>query len=432
MTAETITLSAPSGIAGTVSLPGSKSYTNRALICAAVADGASVLRAASDSDDTRALVGALEELGAVVRRDGDRLNVTGFGASPAPFRGSIDVGAAGTSLRFLLPVCASAPGTDIELRGSARMHERPIGDLVAALRALGSDVEELGSPGCPPLRIRGRPLQGGTVTVPGNISSQFISALLLAAPRIGPLTIDVTGGLTSSTYVTMTVETMAAFGVAVTTADHRFEVSGDASYTAGEYVVEADASGASYVWGAAAVSGGTVRVSNLRPDSRQGDVRFAEILEEMGCAATRDDAGIEITGPERLRSTDVDMSDCPDTAQSLAVVASCADGDTTIRGLSTLRHKETDRLAALGAELGRVGVETNVGEDSITVHGGEPHAGRVRTYDDHRMAMAFALLAGRVPGMVIEDPDVVSKSFPEFWETLELIGVSGHRHAEGD
>ncbi len=418
----------------TVSAPGSKSYTNRALLTAAMATGTSRLTHSSPSTDSEALVTALRALGVSITEEsrssheGTVLTIEGRRGQFAPYHGEIDVGPAGTTMRFLCALCATIPGADIVLRGSQRMHARPIGDLVSALRHLGASIDYVGADGCPPLRIHSKTrLTGGSVRVPGSTSSQFISALLLTAPlHSGSLSIEIDGDQISKSYIDMTLQSIADFGVTIENCAYqryRYEVGQE--YWSRQYPVEGDASGASYLWATAAVSGGEITVENINPLSAQGDIRFPELLARMGCSVHHTERSITVAGPKQLRAIEVDMALMPDTAQTLAVVAACAQGTTTIRGLSTLRVKETDRLSALHTELAKLGIRSEAGPDYLVVQGGAPKGARIATYDDHRMAMAFAVLGARIPDMIIEEPKVVSKSFPSFWDALEQVLGTG-------
>lgn len=418
----------PVGIARPV--PGSKSITNRALVLAALAPGVSELHKVSLSNDSRFLIAALKNLGVRVDCQDDVARVHGKGTSFDPYRGTVDVGAGGTTIRFILPLCALAHGAEIVLEGTERLHERPIGDLVGALNALGADIQYQGRFGCPPLLVKGSDrLAGGSVSIGGSVSSQFLSSLLMIGPALPKgLTVKVQGEQVSKPYVDMTLALMGAFGVEVQREGYdTFSIPPGCQYSPSTYRVEGDASGATYLWGLAAVSGGQVRVRNIALKSVQGDMRFTNVLESMGCAVIRgsDDHGdyVEVQGPKDLRSVEVDLEDMPDTAQTLAVVAACAKGTSVLTGLQTLRVKETDRIEALVTELGKVGIRAESGPDSLVVHGGSPSAARIATYEDHRMAMSFALLGSVTPGIVIEDPAVVQKSFPDFWDTLESCGV---------
>jgi 3-phosphoshikimate 1-carboxyvinyltransferase len=413
-----------------VRAPGSKSYTNRALLTAAMATGTSRLTFSSPSSDSEALVRALRSLGVLITEEsasndgGTTLHIVGCGGKFTPYHGEIDVGPAGTTMRFLCALCAAIPGADIVVRGSERMHARPIGDLVLALRQLGATIDYIGADGCPPLRIHSdTQLKGGAVRVNGSISSQFISALLLTAPlHAEPLTVEIEGEQISKSYIDMTLQSIADFGVTIENHGYqRYSCRAGPGYGSRLYPIEGDASGASYLWAIAALSGGEITVKNINPESAQGDIKFPDLLARMGCSVSRTERSITVKGTHTLRAIDVDMSLMPDTAQTLAVIAACAEGSTTIKGLSTLRVKETDRLAALHTELAKLGIDSEAGPDYLVVHGGTPRGAHIATYDDHRMAMAFAVLGARISGVVIEEPHVVSKSFPDFWEVLKGI-----------
>lgn len=413
---------------GEVTIPGSKSYTNRALIMAAIADGESVLKNISLSDDSMVLIECLRKLGVEIDVRGDLARV--FGGRFESFEGVLDVGPAGTVMRFLVALCAFLPGVDVTLKGSDRMHRRPIGDLVDALRELHADIVYLDEEGFPPLKIRGVSGTGGKVRMNGNVSSQFFSALLLVAPLIGELEVEVSGEQISKSYLDMTFDGMREFGVEVENDSYRrYFVKQDQGFFAREYFVEGDASGASYFWGLAAASGGRVRVSGVGRDSLQGDAKFPELLKKMGCEVIYGEDFIEVAGVKQLKGIEVDMSSMPDTAQTLAVVAAFAEGVTKITGLSTLKNKETDRLLALKNELMKIGVETRVGGDFVEIYGAGFHESDrnkvvIETYDDHRMAMAFSLLAAKIEEVEILNPNVVSKSFPDFWEKLAALTKS--------
>lgn len=404
-------------------VPGSKSYTNRALIIGAQTSGESILLNASLSTDSTALIDALRMLSVSVDVSGTTIKLRRPSGEFKPVKGEINVGPAGTTMRFLTALLASIPGSEVLLSGSARMHDRPIGDLVTALRNLGADIEYAGKPGCPPLRITGRSLKGGSTTISGSASSQFISALLLIAPRLREsLELEITGELVSKTYLDMTIQNMRSFGVPAEWEKNTIRVDSGALYAPTRYTIEGDASGASYLFGFAALSGQTVTLHNIPQDSLQGDAKFPRLLEQMGCTVRYGD-GITITGTSELKAIECDMNLMPDTAQTLAVVAACASGTTRITGLSTLRHKETDRLLALKTELRKIGIDAEIGDSWIEVTGGSPKPAAIDTYEDHRMAMSFAMLSGRIENMVINDPKVVEKSFPEFFPILHQLGI---------
>lgn len=410
-----------------IPIGGSKSYTNRALIMASLAQGASIVRFPSTSADSRVLIDALRTLGISIHEHEDgTIAITGNGGRFPSREVSINVGHAGTAMRFLTALCALVPGK-VELDGSSRMRERPIGELVNALVQLGVHVEFKANDGFPPLMVQGGAIAKNSVTISGKVSSQFITSLLLIGPCIkGGLTVLIADGQISRSYIDMTIDGMKQFGVTVINEQYRkYTIAPGSGYRAREYDVEGDASGASYLFGIAALKKKKITVSNINPLSKQGDIHFVEILEEMGCVVSRDERKneISVTGPHELKAVTVDMSLMPDTAQTLAVVAAFAKGTTTITGLSTLKVKETDRLIALKNELKKMRVTCSVTDDSIQIIGGKPHGASIETYHDHRMALSFSIAGAVIPGMEINDPDVVIKSFPTYWEVLKTIGL---------
>jgi 3-phosphoshikimate 1-carboxyvinyltransferase len=410
--------------------PGSKSITNRALILAALADGTTNLTGVLDSQDTRVMIDSLERLGFDVSQNIDdcRCSITGCGGQIPAIEADLWLENSGTSIRFLTSLCALGSG-DYRLDGVKRMRLRPIGDLVRALRQLGSliDVEVPGSD-CPPVVVRGTQsaLTGGTVTIEGGISSQFLSSLLMALPSCGSsVQLKVAGTLVSVPYVTMTLQMMQSFGVTVSAPDDLSEFDIPyATYVAQSYDIEPDASAASYLWGAAAVTGGSVKVTGLHRDALQGDVHFVTALEQMGCDVLWEADGITVSGTAK-HGIDVDMNAISDTAQTLAAVAVFADSPTTIRNVEHMRHKETDRIAAVVTELLRAGIQAEETKDGLKVYPGTPQPTSIQTYDDHRMAMSFSLLGLRVPGIDILDPGCTAKTYPRFFKDLEtLCGAS--------
>ncbi len=398
--------------------PGSKSITNRALLVAALAEGTSRVIGGLDSDDTVAMRSCLAELGVEVHRLEDGWLVEG-GQLRAPTR-TLDAGASGTTARFITAAAALVPGR-VMVDGSDRMRQRPMNGLTEALAALGVRVEQLSTNPGLPLEVDGGGLAGGSVTVDGRRTSQFLSALLLVAPLAqGPLTIHLFGGeLVSRPYVASTLEVMRAFGARVeedSGPTYRVEPTG---YEAREFTVEPDASAAAYPWAAAAVSGGRATVLGISPTSLQADLGLLDVLAEMGCEVERSPAGLTVVGRERLRGVDVDMNEFPDAVLAAAVVAVFAAGPSRIRNVANLRLKETDRLAALETELERLGAAATSGPDWLEVSPGPTRPALIRTYDDHRMAMAFAVAGLRIPGVVIDDPGCVSKTWPGFFDELE-------------
>jgi 3-phosphoshikimate 1-carboxyvinyltransferase len=406
-----------------VTVPGSKSFTNRALVCAGLASGASTLTGALFADDTDAMVVALRGLGSSVDADegAATMRVTGCGGALTPGPVELNVRLAATAARFLAPVLALGRG-EYRLDGSEPLRRRPIGPLVDALRQLGVRVTDEGSAGHLPVRVDAAGLAGGHVRLRGDISSQFVSGLLLAAPYASaPMEIEVTTDLVSRPYLEVTIATMAAFGVEIDRqGPGAFRVQ-PARYRPTTFAVEPDASAASYFFAAAAMTAGRVRVTGLGRGAVQGDVRFVDLLGQMGAEVERGADWTEVRGPATLRGIDVDLSDISDTVPTLAVVAALADSSSRLHGIGFIRGKETDRIAAVVKELGRCGIVAEEAPDAIVIHPGRPRAARVETYDDHRMAMAFSLFGLLVEGIEIDEPDVVAKTYPHFFEDLERL-----------
>jgi 3-phosphoshikimate 1-carboxyvinyltransferase len=408
-----------------VRVPGSKSLTNRALMVAALADGPTTLTHALFSDDSRYFARALEALGFAVATDeaAETITVTGQGGRLPVARAELFIGNAGTAARFLTPMLTLGQGIYV-LDGSPRMRERPLSDLLDALRQLGAQAES--ATGCPPVRVTAAGLPGGTAHVAGDVSSQYLSGLLMVAPYAqAPVKLIVERGLNSQPYVDLSLAVMADYGVAVEHEGYEQFCIRAARYQArAAYAIESDATAASYFLAAPAILGGTVRVENLSRKSRQGDVAFVDVLERMGCAVRETDGALEVSGPAReaLRGIEVDMRHIPDTAQTLAAIAPFASSPTTIRGIASARVKETDRVAAMVAELRRLGVAVDEYPDGLTIMPAERiQPARVQTYDDHRMAMAFALVGLRSPGVEIENPGCVAKTFPNYFEVLDQL-----------
>jgi len=480
---------------GTLVLPGSKSLSNRILLLSALAEGETEVTRVLDSEDTEVMLAALRTLGVGLRDDGPphgpqerapeaapevapegapevepemahrvaggaprggKLHIRGA-AGPFTTRGGtveLFLGNAGTAMRPLTAVLAAGRGSYV-LRGVPRMHERPIGDLVAGLRQFGARIAYLGQEGYPPLRIEAAGLPGGTARISGATSSQFLSALLLAAPLAqGDVAIEIVDRLVSEPYVNMTLALMARYGVRVERSESplagragstelplagraaeraplRFEVRAGQRYRSpGRMLVEGDASSASYFLAGAAITGGKVRVEGCGSDSLQGDARFVEVLQRMGARTRVERDAIEVEGGAALRGIDADLTAMPDAAMTLAVAALFAQGATTLRGIGNWRVKETDRMAAVSTELGKLGARTELGADFLVVH---PPA-RIRpasiaTYNDHRMAMAFSLAACGDAPVVIENPACVAKTFPGYFAELEHLTVPAQRTA---
>jgi 3-phosphoshikimate 1-carboxyvinyltransferase len=401
-----------------VRVPGSKSITNRAVLCAALAEGRSRLSGVLFADDTRAMLSAVTALGSRLIVDEPAGTVAITGSDPRMLARDVHIDAhqSGTTSRFLLPAVALSPRRNV-VDGSPQLRTRPFGPLIEALRQLGATVEELDATGRLPVAVRG-PVHGGRVLLPGHLSSQFLSGLLLAGPLMRDgLEIEPTSPLVSVPYLTMTAAVMAAFGVE----DEGLHVRPGA-YRAVDYAIEPDASSASYFLAAAAITGGRVTVKGLGTASIQGDVAFVDVLERMGAHVERSTGHITVTGPAQLHGVDVDMADISDTAQTLAAVAVFAETPTRVRGIGFIRGKETDRIRAVVTELRRAGIHAVEHDDGFTVHPGAPTPTRFDTYDDHRMAMSLSLIGLRAPGIEIADPRCVSKTYPGFFADLARLG----------
>ncbi|RIK47289.1 MAG: 3-phosphoshikimate 1-carboxyvinyltransferase [Chloroflexi bacterium] len=404
-----------------VSLPGSKSYTNRALPIAALARGTSRLLGALDSDDTRYMVDALRSLGIGISADwqAGELCVTGCdGALPAT-SADLFLGNSGTSMRFLAALVALGHGT-YRLDGTERMRERPLGPLIDGLISLGVGIRAERQPGCPPIVVTTDGLPGGRITMPGDVSSQYFSALAMVLPyATGEIVVEVAGDLVSKPYIDMTADTMRAFGVTLHYVGYQtLSVEPGQRYVGREYAIEPDASAASYFFALAAVTGGEVTVERLPPTTRQGDIHFVDVLETMGCVVERRPDAITVRGPRQLHGADIDMNAISDTVQTLAAIAPFADSPVNIRNVRHIRFKETDRIAAVATELRRMAVPVDERDDGLTIYPAQPQPADICTYDDHRMAMSFALTGSKAPGIRIVDPGCVSKTVPGYWDLL--------------
>ena len=428
----------PTGpLRGSIRPPGSKSITNRALVCAALAEGESLLTGALESEDTRVMVDALGQLGLAIHHDAvaGTIRVFGSGGRFPASEADLYVANSGTTMRFLTAVVTCGHGT-YRLDGTPRMRERPVEDLLDALRQLGADVRSESENGCPPVLARASGLPGGRATVAGNISSQFLSGLLMVAPSAaGRVHLHVAGELVSEPYVRMTLAVMSAFGVWVRYEDTfslifptqgrlaRFVVPAGQTYRAARYEIEPDASAASYFFAAAAVTGGQVTVEGLTRNSIQGDVAFCDCLARMGCQVRYGPKSITVVGGP-LRGIDVDMNAISDTVQTLAAVALFAEGPTTITGVAHIRHKETDRISAVATELRKLGAEVDERPDGLRIVPRRLRGARIDTYDDHRMAMSLAVVGLASPGVVIRNPGCTAKTYPRFFDDLRDLAQS--------
>jgi 3-phosphoshikimate 1-carboxyvinyltransferase len=415
-------------ITGRIRPPGSKSITNRALVCAALAKGTSRLTGALDSEDTRVMIDCLRRLGIDVESQdaGQTLIVNGCAGNVPATEADLFVGNSGTTIRFLTAMCTLGRGT-YRLDGIERMRDRPIGDLLDALNQLGANCRGELRGGFPPVVVNAHGLGGGRVSVRGDVSSQFLSGLLMATPLAQEsVTIEVEGELVSAPYVAMTYHVMEAFGI------RRFAASKFASigipapqsYAPCSYAIEPDASAASYFWAAAAITGGEVTVEGLTVPSLQGDVWFVDLLERMGCRADQTPGGITVSGRAR-HGIEIDMNSVSDTVQTLAAVALFAEGPTTIRGVGHIRHKETDRIGDLARELRKFGATVTEREDGLTIDPPKDIRDRkditIETYNDHRMAMSLALPGLVLPGITILNPDCTAKTYPHYFADLTKL-----------
>jgi len=423
---------------GTVRLPGSKSLSNRILLLSALAEGTTEIHNLLDSDDVRHMLGALDALGLQPHFDAETLQavIPGVGgalSTEAAFApGPIFLGNAGTAMRPLTAALAASHGR-FTLIGEPRMYERPIGHLLAPLRELGATIDCTKDEGYPPLDIRATGLRGGSVSIDGSVSSQFLTALLMAAPLAeGPVTITIDGDLVSKPYILITLDVMRKFGIEVEREDwHSFHVRPGTYQSPGKIGVEGDASSASYFLALAAIRGGTIRVQGVGSDSVQGDAKFAEVLGDMGAQVkfgpdwTEVTRGKQLSSGKWLRGIDADLNHIPDAAMTIATTALFAEGPTVIRNVANWRVKETDRLAAMAIELRKVGATIDEGQDYIAITPpAKLRSAAIDTYDDHRMAMCFSLCAcadAEDAEITINDPGCVSKTFPDYFEVLETV-----------
>jgi len=412
----------PSKVSGIITAPASKSYTNRALVLAALVKNSVTIKNPLFSDDTKAMAACLMQLGIEVSIHHDRIEVKGSIDDIEEKEYQLNADLSGTTIRFLLALSCLVPGTKI-VSGKKGLNKRPIKDLVDALSQLGAKIEYLDKEGYPPVRVSSSKLSPGTVKMNGTVSSQYISAILMIAPLIGEITVEVIGDQISKPYIDMTIDTMKQFGITISNKDYkRYTIPGDQKYNTNQYLVEGDVSSASYFFAIAALTKSILTVKNVKPNSMQADMRFLKILKDLGNKITYKKGQVTITG-KGIKPVSVDMQDCPDQIQTLGVLAAFADGITKITGIQSLRLKETDRVIALERELNKMGIKTSSSRDTLVIHGGKPKPARIDTYGDHRMAMSFAVAAALLSGMEINDPDVVGKTFPDFWKILNAIGI---------
>ncbi|MPZ72493.1 MAG: 3-phosphoshikimate 1-carboxyvinyltransferase [Nitriliruptorales bacterium] len=415
-----VQLKAGSPLSGTLAAPASKSLTNRALIAAALASGTSVLHGVLASDDTAAMRGAVGALGAVIEDGPGVVRIGGTAGAPGAPDRPVDARLSGTTMRFVIAMAALVP-TRATVTGQQPLLRRPVAPLTAALRALGAQAQD--AAGFPPATVGGG-IAGGEVIVDIAASSQFVSAVLLVAPYARRDVIVSAVGQAADAYIEMTVDLMRRWGaVVLDEAPRRWRVVAGAGYRAQEEAVDYDASAAAHLFCLAAATAGRVTVTNALPTTLQPDAQIADVLREMGCDVLRDGNALMVTGPARLQPVEVDMAAMPDQVTTVAALAVLAHGRTVIRGAAVTRGHETNRLAALATELRKLGVPVQEHPDGLTIHGGSAAGpARLATYGDHRLAMAFAAIAARVPGVAIEDPGCVRKTYPDFWDDVTRLG----------
>ena len=405
----------------TISIPGSKSYTNRALIIAGLTEGECRLEKPLVSDDTKYMIQALRSFGVPVQEEEEAFIVSGKGGKLSASSKEIFIGNAGTAMRFLTSLSALVPG-NTRLDGDERMRERPLADLLDCLTQMGVKAVSAKDNGCPPIDIAGGEVPGGDLSLAGDKSSQYLTSILLSAPYFKNDTcVNIQGELTSKPYADITLDIMKTFGVHVENESYqRFTVKAGDRYKAQTYRVESDWSSATYFLAAAAVTGGEVTLTDINPHSVQGDAKFASVLEAMGCRIEKKINALHIKG-NPLRGININMNNMPDAVQTLAVTALFAKGETVIQGIGNLRIKETDRISALSNELTRLGAEVEAGEDFLIIRPRKYSGTEIETYNDHRMAMSFAVAGLKIPGVRIKNPKCVEKSFPDFFHQFENL-----------
>ncbi len=412
----------------TISVPGSKSLSNRALLVAALGTGRCTLTGVLFSDDTRYMAQALRDLGIAVTasEEGEQFEVQGTGGRLPASEADLFIGNSGTTARFLTSYVGLGHGR-YRIHGVQRMCERPIQPLLDALASLGVRAYSEANTGCPPVIVEAAGIRGGETRLSGSISSQYLSSLLMVGPYMEQgLEVEIEGELVSRPYIDLTIGLMQDFGVQVEQdGPSRFRIAAGQRYTARQYAVEPDASNASYFFAAAAVTGGRVRVEHLSARSQQGDIHFADVLEQMGCTVLWEDGAVEVQGPRELRGVSVDMNAISDTAQTLAAIAPFATSPVRISGIAHVRAKETDRISAVVTELQRLGVRVEEYADGMLIYPSSIAPAEVETYDDHRMAMSFAVAGLVAPGVRIKDPACVNKTFPRYFEKLSELRGEG-------
>lgn len=410
-------------IAGVVDIPGSKSYTNRALIIASLIPGEVIIMKPLESDDTKAMINCLKELGIKIEEKTGEIKVIGDIGDIKDKAYKLIAGLSGTTIRFLLALSCIVPGKKI-ITGEASLNRRPIGELAGALKDLGAEIEYLEKPGFPPLMVKSSKLNLKKTILHGDISSQFFSALMMIAPNLNGLEIEVIGKQISKPYIDMTIDLMDYFGVKVINENYKkYIIKPEQKYIRKDYTVEGDFSSTGYFLAIAALTKSELVLKNLNSNSKQADRNFLEITKQLGTEIKFHGNDLYVTG-NGVKPLDIDMENCPDQVQTLAVLLAFAKGKSTITGVRSLRIKETERVLALQNELLKMGIKTESTIDSLTIYGGNPKPAEIDTYNDHRMAMSFAVAGTVVDGIVINDSEVVTKTFPQFWEKLKKIGIN--------
>jgi len=415
----------PSSVTGEVAAPPSKSYTHRAVILTSLATGESLIDNPLLSDDTIYTIDACRSLGADIKLESDRLIINGTSGQirVTPGRERIFVGNSGSTIRMVAPLAALAP-TKVVLDGDSRLRQRPVGDLLSALESLGAKARSLENNGCPPIEIRGGKLNGGEVTISGQISSQHISALLMIAPYTKDgLRVKVADELRSRPYIDITLNVMRDFGVEAVNRNYKeFLVKGSQRYQARRYQIEGDYSSAAYFLAAGAIGGKPVTVKNLKNNSAQGDKSLLNILSQMGCSVEHQKEAVMVSRRDELKGVTIDMGDYPDLVQTVAAVAAYAQGKTEITNIGHLRFKETDRISDTAAELGKMGIKVEVTDNTMLIYGGKPRGAEIEARNDHRMAMSVSIAALFAEGnSIINGAEAVTKSYPRFFNDLTSL-----------
>lgn len=417
----------PSSVTGEISAPPSKSYTHRAVILASLATGESLIEDPLLSDDTRYTIDACRSLGADIELESDQLKINGTGGQirVAPGSERIFAGNSGSTIRMVAPLAALSQ-SKVVLDGDSRLRQRPVGDLISALKSLGASARSLGTNDYPPIEIQGGKLNGGEVTISGGISSQHISALLMIAPYTeNGLRIKIAEGLHSRPYIDITLDVMRDFGVEAVNRDYKeFLVKGGQQYKARRYRIEGDYSSAAYFLAAGAIGGKPVTVKNLKAGSAQGDKYLYNILPRMGCPVKHQKEQVTVYRRDELKGVTIDMGDYPDLVQTVAVVAAYARGKTEITNIGHLKFKETDRLRLTAAELAKMGIRVDVTDNTIVIYGGKPRGAEIEAHDDHRMAMSLSIATLFADGdSTINGAEAVTKSYPHFFSDLAGLGA---------